>query len=475
MAYEVPPAALRLRRARAAHRRGDDARPPRQAPPGLRGQGQRGARGHRVGRQADRGGPPEPRRAARRQAERRPQQRRRPLQPHAVLGVDEPGRRRRARRRPRRRDRLGRSAPSPTSRPSSRRPASTSSAPAGRGSCTTARASPWSAPPTRTPRSPTARRRCWASTSGSTPTTSSTRTSARTTSTRGGTWSTGEGRRALRGGLRTEAPLGSGAGPGGRDLLGRAGATSRERRPRRLLTRRATSLPDRAEAERLGRWRALGARSKGAHVAAQCERAGVRAALAGGDRLRGRLAARRAERARRRAGAGRVRALGARRRDRRGRATSPAPGGSRPTTARGCPPRTAPTTSPCSRTSSSTCASRRGCCERGRAEVPLEQRSAALAREARRGGAHRPHPGLRPLRHPRARRRRRPPGGGGAHRPAPLRPPRVLRRRPLRAGARRAKAGVRSRRGGSPRAGPSGCSRSTTPASPAADAALRPP
>jgi SAM-dependent methyltransferase len=36
------------------------------------------------------------------------------------------------------------------------------------------------------------------------------------------------------------------------------------------------SLPDRAEAERLGRWRALGARSKGAHVAALCARAGVR-------------------------------------------------------------------------------------------------------------------------------------------------------------------------------------------------------
>ena len=36
--------------------------------------------------------------AARRQAGPRPQQRRRPLQPLAVLGVDEPGRRRRARR-----------------------------------------------------------------------------------------------------------------------------------------------------------------------------------------------------------------------------------------------------------------------------------------------------------------------------------------------------------------------------------------
>ena len=41
---------LRLRRARAAHRRADDARPPRQAPPGLRGQGERGARGHASGR-----------------------------------------------------------------------------------------------------------------------------------------------------------------------------------------------------------------------------------------------------------------------------------------------------------------------------------------------------------------------------------------------------------------------------------------
>ena len=45
--------------------------------------------------------------AARRQAGRRSQQRRRPRQPHAVLGDDEPGRRRRARRRPRRGDRRG--------------------------------------------------------------------------------------------------------------------------------------------------------------------------------------------------------------------------------------------------------------------------------------------------------------------------------------------------------------------------------
>ena len=44
---------------------------------------------------------------------------------------------------------------------------------------------------TRTPRCRPARRRCWAPTCGSTPTTSSTRTSARTTSTRSGTSSTG--------------------------------------------------------------------------------------------------------------------------------------------------------------------------------------------------------------------------------------------------------------------------------------------
>jgi hypothetical protein len=39
--FRASRAALRLRRARAAHRRADDARPPRQAPPGLRRQGER--------------------------------------------------------------------------------------------------------------------------------------------------------------------------------------------------------------------------------------------------------------------------------------------------------------------------------------------------------------------------------------------------------------------------------------------------
>ena len=65
MAYEVPAAAVRLRRARADDRRADDAPASRQAPPGLREHRQRRARGHRVGRQARRGGPQEPRLAAR--------------------------------------------------------------------------------------------------------------------------------------------------------------------------------------------------------------------------------------------------------------------------------------------------------------------------------------------------------------------------------------------------------------------------
>ncbi len=70
----------------------------------------------------------------------REKQRRRPLQPHAVLGEHAPGRRRRAERRAGARRSTRRSAPSRTSRRRSRKPASTSSARAGRGSCTTARA-----------------------------------------------------------------------------------------------------------------------------------------------------------------------------------------------------------------------------------------------------------------------------------------------------------------------------------------------
>ena len=63
---------------------------------------------------------------------------------------------------------------------------------------------------------------------------------------------------------------------------------------------------------RLGRWRALGARSKAAHVRALCERDEAAAAHTGRDRLRRRRAAGGAARAR--AGVRRVRALGARRR-----------------------------------------------------------------------------------------------------------------------------------------------------------------
>ena len=102
MALRGTRSALRLRRARAAHRRADDARPPRQAPPGLRRQGQRGARGHRVGRQA---ASSEVLRTSRPLPDdkqgRGPQQRRRPRQPLALLADHEPGRRRRADRRAR--------------------------------------------------------------------------------------------------------------------------------------------------------------------------------------------------------------------------------------------------------------------------------------------------------------------------------------------------------------------------------------
>ncbi len=108
MAYSVPPLPYALRRARTAHRQGDDGIPPRQAPPGLRGQGQRRARGHAAGGHGDRGHSARPGPGARRQAHRRAEQRRRPLQPHAVLGEHEPRRRRRRRAaRWRERDRLG--------------------------------------------------------------------------------------------------------------------------------------------------------------------------------------------------------------------------------------------------------------------------------------------------------------------------------------------------------------------------------
>ena len=63
--------------------------------------------GTALGRRADRGGAAEPRPGARGQARGGQKQRRRPLQPHAVLGEHDPGRRRRAVRRARERDRRG--------------------------------------------------------------------------------------------------------------------------------------------------------------------------------------------------------------------------------------------------------------------------------------------------------------------------------------------------------------------------------
>ena len=97
---------LRIRRARASHRRGDDAGPPRQAPPGLRRQGERRPRGHRVGRRRRPRRPQVARQPAGRQAGPGPQQRGRPRQPHVLLDHDEPGRRRRAERSARGGDRL---------------------------------------------------------------------------------------------------------------------------------------------------------------------------------------------------------------------------------------------------------------------------------------------------------------------------------------------------------------------------------
>ena len=78
---------------------------------------ERGARGHRVGGPADRRGAREPRDHPRGQAQGRTQQRRRPRQPHALLGDHGPGRRRRAGGRAGRGDRTTPSAASRSSRP----------------------------------------------------------------------------------------------------------------------------------------------------------------------------------------------------------------------------------------------------------------------------------------------------------------------------------------------------------------------
>ncbi len=165
------PASLRLRRARAPHRRGDAAVSSRQASRHVREQSQRGARGHGVGRQAGRGAAEEPRQAPGRQAQRPEKQRGRPLQPHALVGVALARRRRRPERATWRRRSTARSARSTSSRPRSRPPAPAASAPAGRGSSRATAASRSPRRRTRTRRSPRARRRSSASTSGSTRTT----------------------------------------------------------------------------------------------------------------------------------------------------------------------------------------------------------------------------------------------------------------------------------------------------------------
>src|SRR6266496_4091516 len=95
-----------LRRARAAHRRRDDADPPRHAPQGLRRQRECRPRRNRVGHRRGGAGTRRPRGdPPRRQAENGPKQRRRPREPHLLLADHEPRRRRRADRRPEEGDR----------------------------------------------------------------------------------------------------------------------------------------------------------------------------------------------------------------------------------------------------------------------------------------------------------------------------------------------------------------------------------
>ena len=123
-------------------------------------------------------------------------------------------------------------------------------------------------------------------------------------------------------------------------------------RPRDFYTA-GYSLADRAEADRLGRWRALGARSKADHAVPvrprrRCGR---------GRWWRSAAATARCWPSSARAASRRCSTASSSRRPRpssRGRARSPARGGSRPTTASTSRRTTAPTTSRCSRTCSST-------------------------------------------------------------------------------------------------------------------------
>ena len=130
---------LRLRRARAAHRRADDADPSREASSGVRHQPERRAReASRAAVEEHRGSVPRHQQRSRRHPHRGAQQRRRPLEPHACSGRG--WRRTPAARRPARSPTRStrRSAASTRSRSSGARRAPAASAAAGCGCSTTA-------------------------------------------------------------------------------------------------------------------------------------------------------------------------------------------------------------------------------------------------------------------------------------------------------------------------------------------------
>ena len=172
MAYTLAPAAVREQRPGAAHRRQDDGDPSRQASrtptynlnKALEGNGLAGAE--------HRGPVPQHRERSGRHPRGRAQQRRRARQPLAVLDDHEPQGRRRAERRSGQGDRQRARRLRQVQGGRSPRPAITRF---GSGwawlSVDKAGKLPSRARPTRTTRTWTARRRSWASTCGSTPTT----------------------------------------------------------------------------------------------------------------------------------------------------------------------------------------------------------------------------------------------------------------------------------------------------------------
>ena len=400
--------------------------PPRQAPPGLRGQGQRRARGHRLGRQADRGGPPEPRRRCPSDKQKAVRNNGGGHYNHSLFwesmspdGGGEPG------GDAGRGDQLAPSAPSTTSRRSSRRPASGSSARAGRGSSSTARASRSSArqpgqPDLRGPDAAAGRRRLGARLLPQVPeqapglprgVVERRQLGARSPSaTR--RWPAERHARLLRGRLHA-ARRGRGAAP--RPLARARRALEGRPRARAVRPRRAASPP---------RWSRSGAATARCWPSCAASR---RCSTASSCPLR--PPSWRA-------------------------AHVPRRGGSSPTTAPTCPPRTASTTSRCSRTCSSTSPTR-AAARRGRAGgargagrgaaggQPLRRAPGqARARPPRIGHLH----ALRPRgRRDDADRRRGPAEASRAelHRPAPVRAPRFFARAARRAAA--AKWALRAR------------------------------